>query len=120
MGARLDRVVGILLEQLQFAGVTMPENFRRLETCKEPQHGNCYTYSFGTRRLHITTREAMGGRLTLVVRCGGGFLDFVEFVRRNGSLEQLRLQRMLDGDGESQQMRLTSVFSQGSWKVRMA
>jgi len=117
---RLDRVAGVLLEGLRTAGVTVPDNFKRLEVCKEPQHGNCYTYSFGTRRLHITTREAVGGRLTLVVRCGGGFLDFVEFVRRNGSLENLRLQRLLDGDGERPHLRLTSVFAQGRLNVSVA
>lgn len=29
----------------------------------------------------------------MVVRCGGGFMDFAEFGRKNGSVEQLKLLR---------------------------
>jgi len=116
--ARLDRVVAVLLERLCGAGVTVPDNFRRLEVCAEPQHERCFTYSFGTRIIHLSTREGTGGRITLVVRCGGGFLDFVEFVRRNGSLEQLRLQRTLEADVGSQHVSLATVLVQGRRQVK--
>jgi len=115
--ARLDRVVSILLAKLDEAGMVVPSNFRRLEKCSEPQHESCVTFNFGSRRLHISTREGAGGRLTLVVRCGGGFLDFVEFVRRNGALEQLKLDRLQNTEGEGQQLSLTSVLVQGKRQV---
>jgi len=116
--ARLDRVVGLFLEKMQEAGAVVPTNFQRVEQCGEPQHDRCYTYSFGTRRLHISTREGEGGRLSLVVRCGGGFLDFIEFVRRNGAIEELRLQRLLNGGGESQRIRLAATFVNGKRQIR--
>jgi len=53
----------------------------------------------------------------LVVRIGGGFIDFVEFVRRNGSLEKLRLERRPDSKGH-EHIRLSSVMSHGRMQVR--
>jgi len=114
---RLDRVVRVLLEKLGEAGMTVPSNFGRLDNCSEPQHESCFTYSFGSRRLHISTREGAGGRLTLVVRCGGGFLDFIEFVRRNGAMEQLKLERLQNAEGDGQQLKFTSVLTQGKRQV---
>merc|ERR1712118_116140 len=81
------------IDQLRAAGVALPDNIRRIGNCEDQSHANCFIYSFGTRRLHISVREADAGRLLLVVRCGGGFVDFAEFAMRHGSLEQLKLQR---------------------------
>merc|ERR1712032_1570074 len=80
--ARMERVMGVFLDHLVTAGVVMPNNFQRVGRCgarNDPQP--CYIYRFGTRRLHINLRELEGGRLCLVVRCGGGFFDFAEFAR---------------------------------------
>merc|ERR1711953_1262921 len=114
--ARMDRVM-FFLERLRESGVTLPENIQRLEPCAEAQHPDCYIYSFGTRRLHIATREGDDGRLSLVVRCGGGFLDFIEFAKRHGKLEQLKLQRQLGNSG-SYSIQLVSVMSQGAVHVK--
>merc|ERR1711964_155977 len=98
----------------------MPENFQRVGRCgarTDPQP--CYIYRFGTRRLHINIREAEGGRLCLVVRCGGGFIDFAEFARKNGSTEQIKLlkiQRQATGGREV--MQLASVFSKGERRIK--
>lgn len=114
---RLDRVMGTFLEKLQKAGIAMPDNISRLEKCGTPEHDSCYVYSFGSRRLHIATREGDGGRITLVVRIGGGFIDFLEFVRRNGSLEKLRFERSPDSKGV-EHIRLSSVMSHGRMQVK--
>jgi len=84
------------VQALQSAGVVMPENIRCLDQCASKQHPGCFQYVFGTRRALMATRMTGEGRLLLVVRCGGGFLDFVEFARRHGSLEQLSLLRERD------------------------
>merc|ERR1719408_708571 len=107
--ARIERVMSTFVEQLLAAGIAMPENFQRVGRCgarTDPQP--CYIYRFGTRRLHISIREAEGGRLCLVVRCGGGFLDFAEFARRHGSVERLKLQRQSEPQKGRQVLRLAS------------
>jgi len=114
---RLDRVMDVFLEKLLEGRVTIPENIKRVEECSEPGHASCYVYSFGTRRVHITTREHEGGRLTLVVRCGGGYLDFMEFAARHGKVEDLRMKRLVDSQGH-ERIELTSVMSRGA--VRLA
>jgi hypothetical protein len=94
VSARFERVVSAYVEHLIASGVVVPENFQRAGQCgsrRDPQP--CQIYRFGTRRLHLNIRESPGGRLCLVVRCGGGFFDFAEFVRRNGNVEQLRLMK---------------------------
>jgi len=114
---RLDRVMDVFLGKLLESGVVLPDNISRIGKCGQPEHDACYVYNFGTRRLHIATREGDAGRLTLVVRIGGGFIDFVEFVRRNGSLEKLRLERRPDSKGH-EHIRLSSVMSHGRMQVR--
>jgi len=115
--ALMDRVMNVFLDKLREAGVVLPENILRLEACGEAQHPDCYIYSFGTRRLHVASREGEDGRISLVVRCGGGFLDFTEFAKRHGNLEQLKLQRRL-GSACNQTIQLVSVMSQGSVHVK--
>lgn len=114
---RLDRVMAFLLDNLVQAGVPMPSNIQRIDHCSQPEHDACYVYSFGTRRLHIATREGDAGRITLVVRIGGGFIDFLEFVKRNGTLEKLRFDRRPDSRGH-QHVRLCSVMQNGRTEVR--
>jgi len=63
----------------------------------------------------MSTRVAQDGRLSLVVRCGGGFMDFLEFARRNGSLQQLKLQKQAPAQGAA---RFSSVLSGGRLKVK--
>jgi len=113
---RMDRIMTLFLEKLAEASIVVPSNFTRVGACEEPQHPRCYVYSFGTRRLHLAVREGDGGRLTLVVRCGGGFLDFVEFARRHGGVEQLKLQRRTDPQG-GQTVQLVSVLAGRSVNV---
>lgn len=55
----------------------IPPNFQRID------HG---TYLFGTK--HISTTILSGG---LVVRVGGGFMTFQDFVKKYGKLETIKL-----------------------------
>eukprot|EP00928_Gymnodinium_smaydae_P042224 TRINITY_DN28461_c0_g1_i1.p1 TRINITY_DN28461_c0_g1~~TRINITY_DN28461_c0_g1_i1.p1 ORF type:complete len:743 (-),score=86.90 TRINITY_DN28461_c0_g1_i1:345-2573(-) len=112
---RLDRCLTAFLTALEAAKVQLPGNISRVGDCSDKQHRGCSVFSFGTRRVHLTTRVTESGRILLVVRCGGGYLDFVEFARRHGSLESLRLERMSNGRGRDV-VKFTSVLSRG--KVR--
>lgn len=118
--ARIERVMAVFVEQLLAAGVTIPENFERVGRCgarNDPQP--CYIYRFGNRRLHINIREEKGGRLCLVVRCGGGFLDFVEFARKNGSAEQMKLLKMHRRGVQGREvLQIASVYSNGERRIR--
>jgi len=108
--------MAVFLEKLREARIVIPSNVQRLQACGEPQHPGCFIYSFGTRRLHVAMREGDGGRVTVVVRCGGGFLDFVDFCRRHGSVEQLKLSRRVDSNGK-QHIQLVSFRSRGNLKL---
>jgi len=114
---RLDRVMSVFVERLIEAGMVLPENLGRIKECGEPLHPGCFIYSFGTRRVHIAVREGDAGRLALVVRCGGGFLDFADFARRHGSLEHLRFQRRPDSGGR-QLIQLSSVLAGRTMRVK--
>eukprot|EP00931_Biecheleriopsis_adriatica_P058299 TRINITY_DN3465_c0_g2_i1.p1 TRINITY_DN3465_c0_g2~~TRINITY_DN3465_c0_g2_i1.p1 ORF type:complete len:674 (+),score=79.76 TRINITY_DN3465_c0_g2_i1:174-2195(+) len=114
--AQVDRAMDSLLDALRQADVVLPNNIRRLQRCRVEGHSNCLVYSFGTRRVHLATRGTEAGRLDIVVRCGGGYMDFIEFARRHGSLEQLRLQRQ-QGIGGREVVRMTSVLSSGRIKA---
>merc|ERR1712146_769955 len=80
------------IRQLEDAGVELPPNIQLVEKCREQDHGGCFVYRFGTRRLHVTTQAVEDGRLLLVVRCGGGFADFAEFAKRHARSEKVELQ----------------------------
>eukprot|EP00931_Biecheleriopsis_adriatica_P069013 TRINITY_DN42902_c0_g1_i1.p1 TRINITY_DN42902_c0_g1~~TRINITY_DN42902_c0_g1_i1.p1 ORF type:complete len:701 (+),score=116.98 TRINITY_DN42902_c0_g1_i1:266-2104(+) len=113
--ARIERCVQTFVNALQAADVAMPENVRRIQKCSS-EHPGCFVYNFGTRRVHMATRNVEGGRLMLVVRCGGGYMDFIEFARRHGSLEQLRVQKKAEQGGR-EVVRVTSVLSKGRVKA---
>jgi hypothetical protein len=115
---RLDRVMNTFLERLQAAGVVVPVNFQRLRQCGMDQHAKCYVYRFGTRRLHVQVQN-QGGRLSIVVRCGGGFLDFATFAQRHGRMEQLKLHPRSDLQG-NQTMRFNSVLRGSGFKIKEA
>lgn len=116
---RMERVMAVFTDALQSAQVPMPDNIRRIQRCTAPQHAGCFVYNFGTKRMHVATRMTEAGRLLLVVRCGGGFIDFVEFARRHGSVEQLRIQkRPASGVGGREVVRLTSVLARGKVRAR--
>jgi len=116
--ARLDRIIGMVLDQLREASVPMPTNFQRVGECEEPQHEKCFVFSFGTRRLHISMREGAGGTVTLAVRVGGGYMDLIEFIHKNGALEQLRWQQAQGSGSDSHHARFCSVLSKGRRKVK--
>jgi len=116
---QLDRVMAEILFKLQEANVALPSNVGRVATCSSTEHAACYVYSFGTRRVHISTREGEGGRLTLVVRVGGGFMDFVEFAHRHGFIEHLKLGDSSSSDG-TRRIHLTSVMSNGRVRLTSA
>jgi len=115
---RMERVMACFVGALEGAQIPLPENIRRIQRCTAPQHQSCFVYNFGTRRMHVATRVTDAGRLLLVVRCGGGFIDFVEFARRHGSVEQLRLSKRPATGGGREVVRLTSVLAKGKVRAR--
>lgn len=115
--ARIERAVAHFVGLLEAEGVALPDNIHLVAPCRETQHSACFVYRFGTRRLHLSTRATDDGRLLLVVRCGGGFMDFLHFARRHGGLEQLRLRRIL-GAGGAGTVRVASILSQGRVQVK--
>jgi len=93
--------------------VDLPANIQLVEKCNEKEHGGCFVYRFGTRRLHVTTQAVDDGRLLLVVRCGGGFADFGTFAKRHARSENVKLQRKLGTTASAGcgVLRLSSAFS---------
>lgn len=118
--ARMERVMAFFVAKLHAEGVALPDNIRLVGQCRERQHAGCFVYRFGTRRVHVSARADArdSSRLLLVVRCGGGFVDFVDFARRHGNLEQIRLRRPDSQSGGRDVLRLTSVLSKGQVRVR--
>lgn len=111
---QIERVVAHFVQMMHDQGVALPDNIRMVSQCKEAAHRRCFVYRFGTRRLHFAARAMDDGRLLLVVRCGGGFMDFVEFARRHGGLEQIKLRKQLEASGV---VRVNRVLQSGSIKV---
>merc|ERR1719313_1751049 len=97
---QIQRVVEHFLAILEEQGVVVPDNIRLVAPCREASHQRCFVYRFGTRRLHFAARAADDNRLALVVRCGGGFMDFLDFARRHGGLEKLRMCRQLGANSK--------------------
>jgi len=114
---QIQRVVAHFVALLEGEGVELPENIRLIAPCREASHQRCFVYRFGTRRLHFAARSTDDTRLALVVRCGGGFMDILDFARRHGGLEKLRLHRQLQGNGTGT-LRLNSTLSEGCVRIR--
>jgi len=116
---RVERAMKFNIGHLVDAGVELPGNIQLVGNCKEQQHGGCFVYRFGTRRLHVTTQAVDDGRLLLVVRCGGGFADFAEFARRHARSENAKLQSKLATSAYAGcgPLRLGSAFSKGGFGV---
>jgi hypothetical protein len=112
--SRMERAMLTFVDALRNADVAMPDKIYRIEESKAAQHSNCFVYRFGSRRIQVATKLTDEGRVLLLVRCGGGFIDFVQFSRRHGSLDKVRLQKTSEGGRDV--VRVTSVLSQG--KVR--
>lgn len=111
--ARVERAMEHALAHLNADGVDLPDNIELVTNCRETQHANCFIYRFGTRRLHVSSRVENGGRLVVVVRCGGGFVDFLGFARRHGSIELIKMRRQNQGV-----LRLTSTMANGRVRVQ--
>lgn len=109
---QMERAMAHFIAMAEAQGVTLPPNIRLIAPCKEAAHKRCFVYSFGTRRLHFAVRQETDGRLQVVVRCGGGFMDFMDFARRNGGLEQLRMRRVTGT------VHMNSVLVAGRMRVR--
>lgn len=103
---RIERAMGQYSEYFRESGIIVPENIRPVGKC-QADHTRCFVYRFGTRKVHLSVREADDGRLTLVIRVGGGFSDFVDFARRHGSLEHRKFVKLSVSDDA----RITTVFA---------
>merc|ERR1712151_10129 len=112
--AQIERVVAHFVQLMRDQGAPLPDNIKLISQCREAAHKRCFVYRFGTRRLHFAARESEDGRLLLVVRCGGGFMDFVEFARRHGGLEEVKLRKQLEASGV---VRVNRVLRGSSIKV---
>jgi hypothetical protein len=62
----------------------IPSNFMRLSEG---------VYQFGTRKIHAVI---MSGNL--VVRVGGGYMKFVEFVKKYGKFESIKIIKMKENE----------------------
>lgn len=111
---QVERVVGVFMEAIVASGIVVPTNVRRIGRCQLPSDKGCFVYNFGTRKLHVSTRANEQGRLLLVVRCGGGFIDFVQFCRRHGGTENLCMTKATAerSQGGTGIIRFTAVLSQ--------
>jgi len=121
--ALMERLVAHFIAILEAEGVLLPENIRLIGPCREAAHKRCFVYRFGTRRLHLAARPGEGGRVTLVVRCGGGFMDFLDFGRRHGAMERVRLHRQMEATNAPKgnvRICLNSVLSQGRARIRVS
>jgi hypothetical protein len=119
--ALMERLVAQFIAILEAEGVPLPENIGLIAPCREAAHKRCFVYRFGTRRLHFAACSGDGGRVTLIVRCGGGFMDFLDFGRRHGGMERVRLHRQMEASNALQGKRticLNSVLSHGRTHVR--
>merc|ERR1711879_377225 len=110
---RMERVMAHVLTKLREAGATLPDPIKRLETEVDARVAGCYVYSFGSRRLHVAVREGEGQKLSLVVRAGVGFFDFVEFVQKNGASEHAKQQKHSVGERASSRGSATRVVRAG-------
>eukprot|EP00927_Polykrikos_kofoidii_P048610 TRINITY_DN42863_c0_g1_i1.p1 TRINITY_DN42863_c0_g1~~TRINITY_DN42863_c0_g1_i1.p1 ORF type:complete len:620 (+),score=72.81 TRINITY_DN42863_c0_g1_i1:75-1934(+) len=109
---QMERAVAHFIAMAEAQGVALPPNIRLIAPCKEAAHKRCFVYRFGTRRLHFAVRQETDDRLQVVVRCGGGFMDFMAFARRNGGLEHLRMRRVTGA------VHMSSVLVAGGIRVR--
>jgi len=84
-------LISILNQELQQSSggesFVIPSNFKRMTKGM---------YLFGTKKIHMAL---LSGRL--VVRVGGGYMTFLEFVKKNGRMECLKLEREGFTSGES-------------------
>lgn len=112
---RIERAMGQYLEYFRASGIIVPENIKPVGKCRA-DHTRCFVYRFGTRKVHMSVREADDGRLTLVIRVGGGFSDFAEFARRHGSLEHRKFVKLSASDDA----RVTTVFASKRAAARAA
>lgn len=125
----IKRIMASSLDGLKSDGHVIPDNVQPVGQCTEPHHNCCVVFQFGTKLVHVTARVAGAGRLCvicgtacgrlLVVRCGGGFLDFVEYVKKHGNLEALQLARRTEAQGQSAS-RLNSTLSDGRARITEA
>ena len=113
----IKRIVADILAHLKSEGHLMPDNIEIIERCSSKGHTRCATYKFGTKVLHVSSQAADAGRLTLVVRCGGGFLDFMEYVKRYGNVEALHWGRQLDSQSRNT-VHFTSTLSNGRRQLK--
>jgi chromosome segregation ATPase len=83
-GDATDALVASFLAQTD--GLYIPPNFKRISAGK---------YQFGTRQLSVLAQRGGGG---LVVRVGGGHMDFREFLAKYGKVEFDKVVRAPGGE----------------------
>jgi len=77
-GDEIDNMVSDLISQITNSNESIiPSNFMRLSEG---------VYQFGTRKIHATILAG-----SLVVRVGGGYMKFVEFVKKYGKFESIKI-----------------------------
>ncbi|KAL6075443.1 A-kinase anchor protein 17A [Balamuthia mandrillaris] len=78
----VDVKLGELLKELGFVKevLAIPPNFERLSTG---------SYQFGAKKIRV---ELQGGTNRLMVRVGGGWMSFLDFVKKHGEMECKKIQ----------------------------
>jgi len=107
-GDEVDRMVTEVLDEIRESDMPIPGNFGRISEG---------FYQFGTRKIRA---QILSG--SLVVRVGGGFMTFLEFVQKYGRLESVKVVRATgDQQGATTVVRrgstLSTVSSQGALGV---
>jgi hypothetical protein len=109
---RMDLLLEALLGRLSNDGVVAPDNVKRIFACPN-QHADCFVYRFGTKKVHVTERAGQP-----VVRAGGGFLSFMEFVQRHGVTEQAKLEKARRKAGQEPPKMTVSILVGGRISLR--
>uniref|UniRef100_A0A7S4NPD2 GAR domain-containing protein n=1 Tax=Paramoeba aestuarina TaxID=180227 RepID=A0A7S4NPD2_9EUKA len=99
-GDTVDAMVSDMIAKI-FASneAIVPSNFQRLEEG---------VYQFGTRKIHASILAG-----SLVVRVGGGYMKFIDFVKKYGKFESIKIIKAQ----ASSQTPATMIKSGSGWKV---
>ena len=86
----------LISQILQSREGVIPPNFMRISEG---------VYQFGTRKIHATILAG-----SLVVRVGGGYMKFVEFVKKYGKFESIKIVKAQGGSKVTTLVRTKGTF----------
>jgi len=78
----------------------IPSNFHRISEG---------VYQFGTRKIHAAILSG-----SLVVRVGGGYMKFVDFVKKYGKFESIKIVKADSSLGQQTMLRTSGTYKMAS------